>query len=146
MHNIERYLIFYYISEFGVFRQFDGSTWLDTNTGEITTELYNTGNSGKATGGNDYSPTGYIVRKMMGLGNWNVGGRTLMLLRLANIYMDYIEALNETQPEDPDILKYLNLIRDRAGIPLYGTADLPLPANQDDMRDLKHAGHSCHIS
>jgi hypothetical protein len=113
---------------------YNGSTWLDTNTGLITTQLYNHGNSGKATGGNDYSPTGYIVRKMQGLGNWNVGGRTLMLLRLANIYMDYVEALNEAAPGDPDILKYLNLIRDRAGVPVYGSADLPIPADQSAMR------------
>ncbi|WP_184550859.1 RagB/SusD family nutrient uptake outer membrane protein [Mucilaginibacter sp. FT3.2] len=113
---------------------YNGSTWLDTNTGIVITQLYNTGNSGKATGGNDYSPTGYIVRKMMGLGNWNVGGRTLMLLRLANIYMDYVEALNEYAPGDPDILKYLNLIRNRAGVPEYGSTDLAAPVGQDAMR------------
>lgn len=113
---------------------YNGSTWLNTNDGEVTTELYNHGNSGKSTGGNDYTPTGYVVRKMMGLGNWNVGGRTLMLLRLANIYMDYIEALNEATPGDADILKYLNLIRDRAGVPLYGSSDLLAPVGQDAMR------------
>lgn len=113
---------------------YNGSTWLNTNDGAVVTQLYNHGNSGKATGGNDYSPTGYIVRKMMGLGAWNVGGRTLMLLRLANIYLDYVEALNETSPGDPDILKYLNMIRDRAGIPQYGSADLPVPGSQDAMR------------
>lgn len=113
---------------------YNGSTWLNTNGGELITQLYNHGNSGKATGGNDYTPTGYVVRKMMGLGNWNVGGRTLMLLRLANIYMDYVEALNEAAPGDPDILKYLNLIRDRAGIPVYGSTNLPVPAGQAEMR------------
>jgi hypothetical protein len=113
---------------------YNGSTWLNTNDGEVITQLYNHGNSGKATGGNDYTPTGYVVRKMMGLGNWNVGGRTLMLLRLANIYMDYVEALNEASPGDPDILKYLNLIRDRAGVPLYGSTNLAIPADQVAMR------------
>jgi hypothetical protein len=113
---------------------YNGSTWLNTNDGEVITQLYNHGNSGKATGGNDYTPTGYVVRKMMGLGNWNVGGRTLMLLRLANIYMDYVEALNEASPGDPDILKYLNLIRDRAGVPLYGSTNLAIPADQAAMR------------
>jgi hypothetical protein len=113
---------------------YNGSTWLNTNDGTVITQLYNHGNSGKATGGNDYTPTGYVVRKMMGLGNWNVGGRTLMLLRLANIYMDYIETLNESTPGDGDILKYLNMIRERAGIPQYGSTDLPIPAGQDAMR------------
>lgn len=112
---------------------YNGSTWLNTNDGLITTELYNTGNSGKQTGGNDYSTTGYVVRKAMGLGNWNIDRRPVILYRLANVFMDYAEALNEANPGDPDILKYLNLIRERAGVPLYGSADLPVPAGQTEM-------------
>lgn len=114
---------------------YDGSTWLDTDFGEIVTRLYNTGNSGRKTGGGDYSPTGYIVRKAMGMGRWNVNDRTLILIRLAEIYLSYAECLNEATPNDPDILKYLNLIRERAGIPLYGSSELPAPAGQAAMRD-----------
>jgi hypothetical protein len=114
---------------------YNGSTWLNTNDGEIITQLYNTGNSGKATGGNDYCPTGYVVRKAAGLGKWDVNNRPVILYRLANIFLDYVEALNEATPGDPDILKYLNLIRERAGIPQYGTADLQAPLNQDAMRE-----------
>ncbi|WP_217605064.1 RagB/SusD family nutrient uptake outer membrane protein [Chitinophaga sp. GbtcB8] len=114
---------------------YDGSTWLNTDFGEIVTRLYNTGNSGRKTGGGDYSPTGYIVRKAMGLGRWNVNDRTLILIRLAEIYLSYAECLNEATPNDPDILKYLNLIRERAGIPLYGSSELPAPAGQAAMRD-----------
>jgi starch-binding outer membrane protein, SusD/RagB family len=113
---------------------FDGSTWLNTSYGEITTRLYNTGNSGKQTGGGDYSPTGYIVRKAMGLGAWDMNGRTDILLRLAEIYLSYAECVNEYDPANPDALKYLNLIRERAGIPQYGSADLPAPVGQDAMR------------
>lgn len=112
---------------------YNGSTWLNTNDGLITTELYNTGNSGKQTGGNDYSTTGYVVRKAMGLGNWNIDRRPVILYRLANVFMDYAEALNEAGPGDPDVLKYLNLIRERAGVPLYGSADLPVPTGQTEM-------------
>lgn len=114
---------------------FDGSTWLNTSFGEITTRLYNTGNSGKKTGGGDYSPTGYIVRKAMGLGKWDTEGRTLVLLRLAEVYLNYAECVNEADPTNPDALKYLNLIRERAGIPQYGSAELPAPVGQDAMRD-----------
>lgn len=114
---------------------YDGSTWLNTDFGEIVTRLYNTGNSGRKTGGGDYSPTGYIVRKAMGLGKWDVNDRTLILMRLAEIYLSYAECLNEATPNDPDILKYLNLIRERAGIPLYGSSELPAPAGQAAMRD-----------
>lgn len=113
---------------------FDGSVWLNKNNGVIVTELWNNGNSGRATGGGDYSPTGYIVRKAMGLGNWDVGGRALILYRLANVFLDYAEALNEADPSNPEALQYVNLIRERAGIPQYGSADLPAPAGQDAMR------------
>jgi len=112
---------------------YNGSTWLNTNDGIITTELYNNGNSGKETGGNDYSNTGYVVRKSMGLGKWNIDRRPVILYRLANVFLDYAEALNEANPGDPDILRYLNLIRERAGVPLYGSADLPLPSGQSEM-------------
>ncbi len=113
---------------------FDGSVWLNRNNGVIVTEIWSHGNSGKATGGGDYSPTGYIVRKAMGLGNWDVEGRALTLYRLGNVFLDYVEALNEASPGDANILIYLNKIRERAGIPLYGSADIPAPASQDEMR------------
>lgn len=114
---------------------FDGSTWLNTSFGEITTRLYNTGNSGKQTGGGDYSPTGYIVRKAMGLGAWDISNRTLILVRLAEIYLSYAECVNESDPSNPDALRYLNLIRERAGIPQYGTEGLAVPASQEAMRE-----------
>ncbi|SFD47242.1 Starch-binding associating with outer membrane [Chitinophaga sp. CF118] len=114
---------------------YDGSTWLNTSFGEIITRLYNTGNSGKKTGGGDYSPTGYIVRKAMGLGKWNIDARTLVLLRLAEVYLSYAECVNEADPANADALKYLNLIRERAGVPLYGSAELPAPTGQSAMRE-----------
>jgi len=114
---------------------YNGSTWLNTNNGLITTELFNTGNSGKATGGNDYCPTGYVVRKAMGLGKWDINNRPVILYRLANVFLDYVEALNEAAPGDPDVLRYLNLIRERAGVPAYGSAGIPVPSGQDTMRE-----------
>ncbi|HWV68349.1 RagB/SusD family nutrient uptake outer membrane protein [Chitinophaga sp.] len=114
---------------------YDGSTWLNKSYGNIITRIYNTGNSGKATGNNDYSPTGYIVRKAQGLGKWDVGGRTLMLIRLAEIYLSYAECINEADPASPEALKYVNLIRERAGIPQYGSAELPAPAGLAAIRE-----------
>ncbi len=114
---------------------FDGSTWLNRSFGEITTRLYNTGNSGKQTGGGDYSTTGYIVRKAMGLGAWDISNRTLILIRLAEVYLSYAECVNESDPSNPDALRYLNLIRERAGIPQYGTEGLDVPAGQEGMRE-----------
>lgn len=51
------------------------------------------------------------------------------ILRLAEIYLDYAEALNEYDPGNPDILIYVNKIRERAGIPGLKTG-----LSQDDMR------------
>ncbi|TFF33342.1 RagB/SusD family nutrient uptake outer membrane protein [Mucilaginibacter psychrotolerans] len=114
---------------------YNGSKWLNSNSGEVITETYNTANSGKQTGGNDYSPTGYIVRKNIVTGDWRQGGRSWVMLRLAEIYLNYAEALNEAEPGNADVLKYVNLIRNRAGVPEYGSADLPAPAGQDAMRE-----------
>jgi hypothetical protein len=42
--------------------------------------------------------------------------RPAMLIRLAELYLNYAEALNESNPGHTDVLKYLNLIRTRGGL------------------------------
>ncbi|MEX6688604.1 RagB/SusD family nutrient uptake outer membrane protein [Danxiaibacter flavus] len=113
---------------------YNGSLWLNTQNGEIITELFYNGNSGRSKTSNDYSKTGYVVRKAMGFGKWDNNNRTLILMRLAEVYLSYAECLNESDPGNADILKYLNLIRVRAGVPEYGSASLPAPENQAEMR------------
>ena len=109
---------------------YNGREWLNTTTssGIVTTETFYNGNSGKRVGGNDYSPTGYIIRKNITQSYAN-NNRAWVLFRLAKIYLDYVEALNESSPGNPDILKYLNLIRQRAGVP-----DIEGGLAQDQMR------------
>jgi hypothetical protein len=60
-----------------------------------------------------------------------------IIMRLGEFYLNYAEALNESDPENPEILKYMNLIRERAGIPQYGTGEgrIKPPANQSEMRN-----------
>jgi len=115
---------------------FNGQKWLYNQSGDFYTQLNNTGNSGKAVGVNDYCPTGYVVRKCAPEGPWTTQDRVNILLRLAQVYLNYAEALNEYNPGDPNILKYINLIRERAGIPQYGTGvnPLPVPVDQNAMR------------
>ena len=115
---------------------YTNSMWLfpDNNTGQpIITNMQYSGNSGRSRSTSDVSPTGYIVRKNVYTDD---GDRGCPYLRLAEIYLAYAEALNESNPADADILKYLNLIRERAGIPQYGTgpSPLPVPASQSEMR------------
>ncbi len=114
---------------------FDNTLWLNRNTGDIITRTWFEGNSGRKAGGNDYSPTGYIARKNMGLGAWSSGNRANSMLRLAEIYLDYAEALNESSPGDPEVLEYINLVRNRAGIPEYGSSELEAPVGKDAMRE-----------
>lgn len=45
------------------------------------------------------------------------------VFRMAEIYLSYAEALNEYDPTHADVLKYLNLIRYRAGLPGYGNSN-----------------------
>lgn len=65
---------------------------------------------------------------------------TSFLYRLGEFYLNYAEALNEYDPGNPDILKYLNLIRERAGIPQYGNAsdEIPVSADPSEIRKLIH--------
>lgn len=73
----------------------------------------------------DAPQNGYLNRKKVSLEQNQRDGvhpyRPGILYRLGEAYLNYAEALNECDPGNPDILKYLNLIRERAGVPQYGT-------------------------
>ncbi len=56
-----------------------------------------------------------------------------IIVRLGEMYLNYAEALNECDPGNSDIAKYVNLIRERAGIP-----DLKTGLSQDEMREAIH--------
>jgi hypothetical protein len=111
---------------------YTGSYWLNQVSGStLITDFTFNGNSGRVQSTSDVTPTGYVIRKDVTKSD---GARGAIMLRLANIYLDYAEALNESTPGDADILKYVNLIRQRAGVPAYGSTGLPAPANQAAMR------------
>lgn len=106
--------------------------------------------SGEIDGGptHDAPQNGYLNRKRVSLEQNNRDGihpyRPGILYRLGEAYLNYAEALNECDPGNPDILKYLNLIRERAGVPQYGTGTdsngfQMIPLNgQDEVRDAIH--------
>lgn len=112
---------------------YNNSYWLNqsSNDEEVITNMQFSGNSGRQQSSSDVSPTGYIVRKNVAE---NGNNRGALMLRLAQLYLDYAEALNEYDPGNAEILTYLNLIRQRAGVPLYGSADLAVPNGQAAMR------------
>lgn len=92
----------------------------------------------------DAPQSGYLNRKKVSLEQKSRDGihpyRPGILYRLGEAYLNYAEALNECDPGNPDILKYLNLIRERAGVPQYGTGTdsngfQKIPLNgQDEVR------------
>ncbi len=108
--------------------------------------------AGRATqfksGGLDGGPThdspqsGYLNRKGVNPEadpkNGNVPYQPAIILRLGEFYLNYAEALNEVTPGHADILKYVNLIRERAGIPTYGTGagQINVSTDPDVMREV----------
>ncbi|HMR19735.1 MAG TPA: RagB/SusD family nutrient uptake outer membrane protein, partial [Sphingobacterium sp.] len=56
-------------------------------------------------------------------------GRPAMYIRLAELYLSYAEALNESNPTHGDVLTYLNAVRTRAGLPALSGL------SQDQMRE-----------
>lgn len=69
--------------------------------------------------------TGYLLYKrcnqtLLKTGTYNrTWARPSILFRLADFYLYYAEACNEVNPSDPNVIKYLDLVRERAGIPGY---------------------------
>ena len=94
-------------------------------SGMTRVEFYATGNSGRNGAPRDWPKTGYTARKNIHPTysmNPSVGvNRVAMLIRLAELYLNYAEALNESQPNHPDIATYLNKVRNRAGLPNIAT-------------------------
>lgn len=92
------------------------------------------------TGGKDgayitnATKTGYYLKKYVNetvniLTGGGALGHTWPVFRLAEIYLNYAEALNECDPGNPDIAEYVNAVRSRADQP-----DLPIGLTQEQMR------------
>ncbi|EKU90806.1 RagB/SusD family nutrient uptake outer membrane protein [Bacteroides oleiciplenus] len=85
-----------------------------------------------AGGGNDLSngdnvKGGYMLGKFKNRtvnhasGDTQSWKRVSIIYRLAEFYLFYAEALNEIDPSNADIIKYIDIVRERAGIPGYQT-------------------------
>ena len=94
-------------------------------------------------GGYDSPQAGYLIRKKVSpdvhVMNNTYVYRPGIIYRLGEAYLNYAEALNESDPGNPDVLYYLNKIRERAGVPLYGSGANEIKVNASDkeaMREL----------
>ncbi|MGQ8336972.1 RagB/SusD family nutrient uptake outer membrane protein [Sunxiuqinia sp. A32] len=99
----------------------------------VTVDFTYSGVDGKQVGGEDYTHTGYLVYKNVSSETNRLAGqyksRPLVLIRLGEVYLNYAEALAEYggSAAETEALSYLNLIRERAGIPQYGVGVGALP-------------------
>jgi starch-binding outer membrane protein, SusD/RagB family len=86
----------------------------------------------------DRTRTGYFARKLADE-QVTIGGsgqaRIIhgIIFRLPELYLSYAEALNEYDPGNADIAKYVNLVRNRAG-----QVSLPAGLTQAEMRERIH--------
>jgi hypothetical protein len=86
-------------------------------------ELYFGGVSRSSGSYTFYSRTGYLALKNVDPQSnmrdrvHSNNPRTEIFIRYAQVLLDYIEALNEYDPNNADIGKYWNMIRQRAGVP-----------------------------
>ncbi len=108
---------------------FSGSIWAGKQL-----QFWRTGLDGRGAGGQNYTSTGYLIKKFS---NPDVDVpasrgalKTWVFFRLGEQYLNYAEALNEYQGPVADVYKYMNLIRQRAGMPA-----LPQGLSKEQMRD-----------
>ncbi|MDR2954300.1 MAG: RagB/SusD family nutrient uptake outer membrane protein [Prevotella sp.] len=111
--------------------------WLRTYKKNVN--FYMNGADGGPT--HDAPQNGYLLRKRVHPDqdptNANIY-RPGILYRLAEAYLNYAEALNEVDPsQTAEILKYINPIRERAGIPGYGDGleQIPAPKGKEAMKE-----------
>ncbi len=99
-------------------------------------ETWNGGKDGKYK--TNATRTGYYLKKFINpevnvQSGGGAVGHTWPIFRLAEIYLNYAEALNECEPGNPDILTYLNAVRKRAHQP-----DVTQGLSQERMRSYIH--------
>ena len=98
------------------------------------TEFHNPDMDG---GGYNSPQASYLLRKKVHPDhnelNDNYIYRPGILYRLGEAYLNYAEALNECDPGNADILVYLNKIRERAGIPTYGSGPDQIAVDASDQ-------------
>lgn len=101
-------------------------------------EFYYNGKAGAKASGASNNITGYDVLKNVSpadnIRQWTANYRPFILMRYAEILLDYVEALNEYDPANQNIVIYLDQIRSRAGLPGIETVYPGAIGNKDLMR------------
>lgn len=100
------------------------------------------GGASRSSGSYTFFPqTGYLVLKnvdfMSNLRDrqYVTAGRHQTFIRYAGVLLNYIEALNEFNPNSPDIQKYWDMIRTRAGLPSIYSTYAGIKGNKEQQRE-----------
>ncbi|SDD90801.1 RagB/SusD family nutrient uptake outer membrane protein [Niabella drilacis] len=111
---------------------FDGGVWFGQGKYDDKSPFVLQAKAGQAAAGVTvfaYSTTGYWTKKYVHYQDVIGSGTSLSIqnypwpeMRLADLFLLYAEALNEAQGPVPEVLDYLNQVRERAGIPAVAEA------------------------
>lgn len=106
---------------------FDGGVWFGQGNTDEDNSFWISARPGGHTyiyTSDAYVPTGIFTKKNInyqnnidGSGIYHVNGYLFPLIRLADLYLLYSEAVNEFNGPVPEAFTYLNKVRERAGIP-----------------------------
>lgn len=107
---------------------FDGGTWYGQGRFDEDNMYHVEGRVGQLAGksrSSNYSITGYYAKKLVYYlntavqpnGGYSYESYPFPVMRLADLYLLYSEAINEVEGPTSEALTYINLVRERAGIP-----------------------------
>lgn len=106
---------------------FDGGIWYGQGRFDDKDPYYVQGKMGQAAARKDvayYSVTGYYAKKLANYNNpvsqsvsYAAETYPWPRIRLAELYLSYAEALNEAQGPGPEVYRWIDLVRARAGLP-----------------------------
>lgn len=149
------YLHFYREPRFYASLGFDGGIWYGQGKFDDNQPLYymqtKRGQWQGKTGALYGSVTGYWAKKLVHYENvlganhrYSVNTYPWPIMRLADLYLLYAEALNELTGPGPEVYEYVNLVRERAGLESVESSWSNYSSNpskytsQEGMRDIIH--------
>ena len=136
---------------------FDGGKWFSLETENINFIPHLNAKAGAPSGKQGfeiYSITGYFAKKLVhyeniiSLESSTIKGYSFPIIRLADLYLMYAEASNETKAApDADVYEYIQKVRDRAGLDEGGdlvstwqmhSSNPSKPMTKEGMRKIIH--------